>query len=63
MNDLIDRQATLKYIEKIRQDALMIEDIREASRVMTSMDLLEKAVRNQTKKEIGNIDSKTVCPL
>ena len=47
MSDLIDRQAALKYIEKIRQDALMMDDIQEASIVMTGTFLCEEAVRNQ----------------
>lgn len=47
MSDLISRQAILKHIEKIRQDALMIDDIRESSNIMRGMNLLEKAVRNQ----------------
>lgn len=47
MSDLIDRQATLKHIEKIRQDALMIDDIRESNIIMLGMNLLEEAVRNQ----------------
>ena len=31
MADLIDRQATLKHIEKIRQDALMMDDLHRAN--------------------------------
>lgn len=47
MSDLIDRKAILKHIEKIRQDALMMDDIRKASIIMMGMNLGEKAVRNQ----------------
>lgn len=47
MSNLINRQATLKHIEKIRQDALKMDDIRESSIIMWGMYLLEEAVRNQ----------------
>ena len=47
MSDLIDRQAILKHIEKIRQDALMMDDIRESNIIMMGMNLCEEAVRNQ----------------
>ena len=47
MADYIDRQAILKHIEKIRQGALMMDDIRRASIIMNGMDLCEEAVRNQ----------------
>ena len=47
MGDLISRNAILKHIEKIRQDALMMGDIRRASIIMNGMDLCEKAVKNQ----------------
>ena len=47
MSDLIDRQKMLKHIEKKRQGALMMDDMRIASIIMTGMDLLEEAVRNQ----------------
>ena len=47
MSDLIDRQAILKHIENIRQDALMIDDIHRASIIMNGMHLCEEAVRNQ----------------
>lgn len=47
MSDLIDRQAILKHIEKIRQDALMMDDIRRAAIIMTGMNLGEEAVMNQ----------------
>ena len=47
MSDLIDRQAMLKHIEKIRQDALMMDDIRESNIIMMGMNLCEEAVRNQ----------------
>ena len=47
MSDLIDRQAILKHIEKIRQSALMMDDTRRAGIIMQGMHLCEKAVRNQ----------------
>ena len=47
MADYIDRQAILKHIEKIRQGAQMMDDIRRASIIMNGMDLCEEAVRNQ----------------
>ena len=47
MSDLISREAALKHIEKIRQDALMMDDIRRANIVMTGMNLGEEAVRVQ----------------
>lgn len=47
MSNLIDRKAALKHIEKTRHGALMIDDIRESSIIMWSMNLLEEAVRNQ----------------
>lgn len=47
MSDLISRDAILKHIEKIRQDALMIDDIFESSLIMSGMNVLEKAVKNQ----------------
>ena len=47
MSDLIDRQAVLKHIEKIRQGAQMMDDTRRASIVMNGMNLCEEAVRNQ----------------
>ena len=47
MSDLISRQAILKHIEKKRQDALMIDDLRESNIIMMGMKLLEEAVRNQ----------------
>ena len=47
MADLIDRQAILKHIEKTRQGALMMDDLRRASILMNGMDLLEEAVRTQ----------------
>ena len=51
MSDLISRKATLKHIEKIRQAALMMDDIRRASILMNGMYLCEKAVRNQPSAE------------
>jgi hypothetical protein len=47
MSDLISRKEVLKHIEKIRQGAQMMDDIRRASVVMNGMDLCEEAVRNQ----------------
>ena len=47
MSDLISRQAILKHIEKIRQDAQMMDDTHRASILMNGMYLCEKAVRNQ----------------
>ena len=47
MSVLIDRQAILKHIEKIRQDALTMDDIHEASIILYGMCLCEEAVRNQ----------------
>jgi len=47
MSDLISREAVLKHIEKIRQGAQMMDDIRRASIIMNGMDLCEGAVRNQ----------------
>ena len=47
MSNLISRDAMLKHIEKIRQDALMIDDIRESNIIMRGMNMLEEAVRNQ----------------
>lgn len=46
MDNLIDRRAILKHIEKIRQGVTM-DDIRMASIIMNGMDFCEKAVRNQ----------------
>ena len=51
MSDLIDRQAILKHIEKIRQDALMMDDIRESNIIMMGMNLCEEAVKNQPSAE------------
>jgi hypothetical protein len=47
MSDLISRKEVLKHIEKIRQGAQMMDDIRRASIIMNGMDLCEEAVRNQ----------------
>lgn len=47
MRDLIDRHAMLEHIEKVRQSALVMDDIRRASIIMNGMYELEKAVRNQ----------------
>lgn len=47
MSDLISRQAVLKHIEKIRQEAQMMDDTRRASIIMNGMYLCEKAVMNQ----------------
>lgn len=46
-DDLIDRQAILKHIEKIRQGVQMMDDTQRASIVMNGMHLCEEAVRNQ----------------
>lgn len=48
MNDYISREAILKHIEKTRQGAQMIDDIREASIIMNGMYLCEEAVKNQS---------------
>ena len=47
MSDLISKQALLKHIEKIRQKAQMMDDIRRASILMNGMYLCEEAVMNQ----------------
>ena len=47
MSDLIDRKSILKHIEKKRQCAMMMDDIRMASIIMNGMYLLEEAVMNQ----------------
>ena len=47
MGDLISREAILKHIEKIRQDALMMDDLPRKSGIMNGMLLCEEAVRNQ----------------
>ena len=47
MGDLISRNAILKHIEKIRQDALMMDDLHRQSIIMNGMLLCEEAVRNQ----------------
>ena len=47
MNDLINRQSTLKDIEKIRQSVQMLDDTQRASIIMNGIHLCEKAVRNQ----------------
>lgn len=41
----ISRQAMLKYAEKGRKEALMMDDLHEASIIMAGMDLLEEAAR------------------
>lgn len=45
MSDYISKQAILKHIEKIRQDAQMMDDIRESSIIMRGMDIGEAAVK------------------
>lgn len=45
MDDLISRKTILNHIEKIRQDALMIDDIHESSIIMMGMNLCEEAAR------------------
>ena len=47
MSDLISRNAILKYIEKMRQGALMMDDLHRQSIIMNGMNLCEEAVRNQ----------------
>lgn len=51
MSDLISRKATLKNIEKIRQGAQIMDDIRRAGIIMNSVYLCEEAVRNQPSAE------------
>lgn len=51
MADLIDRQATLKHIENIRQGVQMMDDTHRASIIMNGMHLCEEAVRNQPSAE------------
>ena len=46
MKDLIDRQAILKHIEKIRR-GVMMDGTRISSVILNGMDLCEKAVMNQ----------------
>ena len=46
MSDLISREATLKHLEKRRQDALMMDDLHSASIIMNGMLLGEEVVRN-----------------
>ena len=52
MSDLISRQAILKHIEKIRQEAQMMDDIRRASIIMNGMYLCEKAAMNQPSEHL-----------
>lgn len=52
MSDLINRQAMLKYAEKKRKEALMMDDLHEASIIMAGMDLLEEAARNQQVQQL-----------
>ena len=47
MSDLISRQATLKHIEKIRQEAQMLDDTHRADILMRGMYLCERVVKNQ----------------
>lgn len=47
MSDLIDRQAILKRIEKIRQGVQMMDDTHRASIIMHGMNLCEEAVMYQ----------------
>ena len=47
MSDLINRQAILKHIEKIRHGVQMMDDTHRAGIIMNGMYLCEKAVRNQ----------------
>lgn len=62
MSDYISRQAILKHIEKKRQEALMMDDIREASIVMNGMHLLEEAARNQPSAQ-PNIEEDEDIPM
>ena len=48
MSDLISRQATLKHIEKIIQEAQMLDDTHRADILMRGMYLCERAVKNQS---------------
>ena len=52
MGDLISRKAIRKHIEKIRQDVLMMDDIRRASIIMNGVLLCEEAVRNQPSTDV-----------
>ena len=47
MSNLNDRQAMLKHIEKVRQYALMMDDMHRASIIISSMLLCEEAVIRQ----------------
>lgn len=51
----ISRQAMLKYAEKKRKEALMMDDLHEASIIMAGMDLLEEAARNQPSTQTESI--------
>ena len=42
----------LKHIEKIRQDALIIDDMRESNIIMRGMNLLEEVVKNQQSAQL-----------
>lgn len=46
MADLIDRQAILKHIEKIRR-GVMMDGSRISSIIVNGMDMCEEAVTNQ----------------
>lgn len=54
MSDLLDRQAALKYIEKTRQAAYKMDDMRKASRIKSCMNLLEKVVMKQPSTQPDN---------
>ena len=58
MSNLIDRQVMLKHIEKTRQAAYMMDDIRKASRIMRGMDLLEKTVMSQPSVQLEPLTDK-----
>lgn len=58
MSDLISREAILKHIEEIRQDAQMIDDIHRASILMKGMDLCEKVVKSQPSAQFEIIQCK-----
>jgi len=54
VNDLIDRETTLKDIEKIRQNVQMLDDTQRASIIMTGIHLCEKAMKNQPSIQLDN---------
>lgn len=58
MSDLIDRQTILKYIEKKRQEAMMIDDIREANIIIKGMLMCEEAVLKQPSTQLEPLTDK-----